>query len=233
MTLASTIAKRPTNFSAIHVNCSVQESHLQEFCTTILTICHTIIRLNLSAGVVRALTITIIVFYIKTICYRQVFQFLANNGALENTVVIIAADHGQAFREHGYIGHLDCNYIETVSVPMMFFIPKEVQKNFKMDVFKRNLAENHALVDIIPTLLTLLGIDNEPDIKSYSIKFAGRSLFENDSTNRDIIICNSHEISESNVGLSLVRLNMHYIFRTNITPPQKNSIILMLTHGTQ
>ena len=153
--------------------------------------------------------------------YRQVFQFLANNGALENTVVIIAADHGQAFREHGYIGHLDCNYIETVSVPMMFFIPKEVQKNFKMDVFKRNLAENHALVDIIPTLLTLLGIDNEPDIKSYSIKFAGRSLFENDSTNRDIIICNSHEISESNVGLSLVRQNMHYIFRTNITPPQE------------
>lgn len=153
--------------------------------------------------------------------FSAVFDFLSRQKALSNTIVVITSDHGQAFREHNYIGHLECNYIETISVPMILYIPRGLQTRFNINNLRSNLGINHSLIDMIPTFLTIFGIESRPELSEYTVNYHGKSLFSSPDSLRDIIICNSHEISESNVGLSLVRGNYHYLLRTNTSPVQE------------
>lgn len=44
-------------------------------------------------------------------------------GLKENTLIIITADHGDAFMEHGYVGHERTLYEEVVRVPLMVSLP--------------------------------------------------------------------------------------------------------------
>ncbi len=153
--------------------------------------------------------------------FGEVFKYLSQKNVLSNTIIVFTSDHGQAFREHNYIGHLECNYIETVSVPMMLYVPKELQPRFDIRQLRANLGVNRSLIDIIPTFLTIFGIENRSEISEFAANYHGKSLFTAADPSRDILICNSHEISESNVGLSLVRGNYHYLLRTNTSPVQE------------
>lgn len=153
--------------------------------------------------------------------FGQVFDFLASKNALENTIIVITSDHGQAFREHNYIGHLECNYIETISVPLIYYIPTNLQSHFDMDQLRRNLNTNRQLIDVMPSFITIFNLDGKDELTEFTKNYDGTSVFRPTNEDRDIIICNSHEISESNVGLSLIRGAYHYLFRTNITPIQE------------
>ena len=66
------------------------------------------------------------------------------------TIVIITADHGNEYYEHGNFGHGRFLFDESIRVPLIIYIPglKEALKSDK-------LAES---IDILPTLLDLLGI---------------------------------------------------------------------------
>lgn len=66
------------------------------------------------------------------------------------TIVIITADHGNEYYEHGNMGHGRYLYDESVRIPLIIYIPG-LKEPFKSDA----LVEN---IDILPTLLDLLGI---------------------------------------------------------------------------
>jgi hypothetical protein len=53
-------------------------------------------------------------------------ELLAANGLLERTVLIVAADHGEALGEHGFIGHAPQVYEEAVHVPLIARFPKGI-----------------------------------------------------------------------------------------------------------
>lgn len=80
----------------------------------------------------------------------------------ERTVLIITADHGEEFGEHGGGIHSRTCYGEVTHVPLLVRIPGEPATRVKQPV---------ALIDIVPTLLELLGGD-------YShIALDGQSLY--------------------------------------------------------
>lgn len=78
----------------------------------------------------------------------KVIASLRKRGLLRHTLLIVTADHGEEFREHGRLLH-DSLHREVLRVPMMFRLPG-----------RERLAPTSQpvqLADLVPTILELLG----------------------------------------------------------------------------
>ena len=81
---------------------------------------------------------------------------------LKKTLVVIAADHGEAFREHGGEGHAANLYQEVVAVPLLFMLPFRLGQELTVEPVVRN-------VDIWPTILDLTGLPPLPQADGVSL----------------------------------------------------------------
>lgn len=81
----------------------------------------------------------------------HIFGLLYERGLFENTLVVIASDHGEAFRERGFEGHARTVYPEETEVPFIISFPF----NLEPGLVVRKRTEN---IDIWPTVLDLLGL---------------------------------------------------------------------------
>jgi arylsulfatase A-like enzyme len=87
---------------------------------------------------------------------------LALRGRLEDTLVIITADHGEHFGEHGLYGHASSLYDQELHVPLLVLLPRAAQAG-------RSVADPVSLRDLPATVVDVLGLaDGSP--------FPGRSL---------------------------------------------------------
>jgi arylsulfatase A-like enzyme len=78
----------------------------------------------------------------------------------DKTAVIISADHGEAFGEHGMMQHAHELYEELVRVPLLVRVP---------GVEPRRISTPHTHLDLAPTILELMG-------QEALAGFAGESL---------------------------------------------------------
>jgi arylsulfatase A-like enzyme len=86
---------------------------------------------------------------------------LAARGLLDNTVVIITSDHGEAWGDHGLFSHRNSVYLEEVAVPLVVLAPGAPAG--------RAVSAPVTLRDLPATVVDLLGLsDRSP--------FPGRSL---------------------------------------------------------
>jgi arylsulfatase A-like enzyme len=72
-------------------------------------------------------------------------------GLAERTLVVLLSDHGEAFGEHGLIGHSFSSQQEVMRVPVVFRGPG-VPEGLRIDT-------PTSLVDVAPTILELLGLE--------------------------------------------------------------------------
>jgi arylsulfatase A-like enzyme/Tfp pilus assembly protein PilF len=91
----------------------------------------------------------------------RVIKDLRERGLLERTLVIITGDHGEAFGEHVEQGHGIFCYEEALKVPLIFYAPRLLGK-------VRKVAARVGLVDVMPTVLDVLGIDIPPVVQGRS-----------------------------------------------------------------
>ena len=68
----------------------------------------------------------------------------------ENTILIVLSDHGEAFNEHGRLGHQRSMYAELMRVPLLMSGPGLPQGLV--------VEEPVSLTGVLPTLLELLGL---------------------------------------------------------------------------
>ena len=90
------------------------------------------------------------------------FDVLERRGVLESTVLIVTADHGEQFGEHGDYGHGCSVYQPEIHVPLLIRFPREVPKG-------RVVREAVSLRDLPATVLDLAGLEG------HSV-FPGQSL---------------------------------------------------------
>jgi hypothetical protein len=109
----------------------------------------------------------------------RLFDYLSDSGLLDRTVVVITGDHGESFREHrdldsayfyypkGFhdVGHGHNVFHEIIEVPLMFAGAVRAEG-------KNNQV---SLVDVVPSLLDLIGV-------KHRFRFDGRSIFSNPSS---------------------------------------------------
>ena len=92
----------------------------------------------------------------------KVLESLREKGVLDKTIVVIAADHGESLGEHGESSHAFFIYDATVSVPLILKLPAS---NLKAKIIDAQV-EN---IDIMPTLLDLLGIAVPHEVQGRSL----------------------------------------------------------------
>ena len=92
----------------------------------------------------------------------ELFAKLSEKGLLDNTLVIITADHGELLGEHGIYGHGSSLYIETLRVPLLIRFPSRIPKGMR-------IQKPVSLRDLPATVLDFLGEENQT-------QFAGESL---------------------------------------------------------
>jgi arylsulfatase len=90
----------------------------------------------------------------------EFFSYLKTKGLYDNSLIIVVSDHGEAFMEHGSFGHGFNLNIEEVHVPL--FIKGLGQSGIVED------SVSH--VDILPTILDVLGIDKPSGLPGQSLR---------------------------------------------------------------
>ncbi|MCP4655843.1 MAG: sulfatase [bacterium] len=86
------------------------------------------------------------------VALERLFADLAARGALDETLVVITADHGEEFGEHGGLTHGRTLYEEVLRVPLIFWSSTGTLPAYRSDV-------RFHQVDLLPTVLEGLGID--------------------------------------------------------------------------
>jgi len=81
---------------------------------------------------------------------RSLIESLEAQGKLERTLIVVLSDHGEEFSEHGYYQHGGAVFEETLRVPLIFVGPGVAPD--------RRIATQVSLIDVLPTLLDLLGV---------------------------------------------------------------------------
>ncbi len=91
----------------------------------------------------------------------RLWKQLETFGLLNNTIVIIAADHGESIGEHQFLDHGHTLYQEQVHIPMIVLGPGELSGGKAID-------SPTEIVDIFPTILELLKIQLPENIQGMS-----------------------------------------------------------------
>jgi arylsulfatase A-like enzyme len=81
----------------------------------------------------------------------KVLAKLEQMGVRDRTLVVITSDHGDEFFEHGSKGHQRTLYDEVLLVPLVVRLPDGADAG-------RVVREEVSLVDVMPTVLELLGV---------------------------------------------------------------------------
>ncbi len=89
--------------------------------------------------------------------WRQVVE----TGLAETTAIAITSDHGEALCEHGFVGHNLQVYDESVHVPLIVRRPGGSRS--------RRHEALVSLLDVAPTIMGLLGLDDETGFEGRDI----------------------------------------------------------------
>jgi len=81
---------------------------------------------------------------------RTLLEWQSERSGLDNTIVVITADHGEEFAEHHGFGHARTLYEEVLRVPLIISRP---------DSAARVVDQRVSIVDLAPTILTAFGVD--------------------------------------------------------------------------
>ena len=95
-------------------------------------------------------------------CIGRVFDRLRTLGVYDNTLLIITADHGEGLGEHGEPTHAYFIYQSTLHVPLVIRAPgcgKGIQ-----------VEGNVSLVDIVPTVLDLVGLKSHSPLEGVDLR---------------------------------------------------------------
>lgn len=101
----------------------------------------------------------------------RLLEDLERRGNLEDTLIIITSDHGEEFGEHGSVIHWQLYFQPNLRIPLIVRPPGGVEGPLR-------ISEPAELIDILPTLLALVGAD-PLDVAQ------GRSLVPAMSASRD------------------------------------------------
>ena len=81
----------------------------------------------------------------------KLIAYLEKRGLAERTVIVVTADHGDEFFEHGKKGHHRTLYEEVLAVPLVVYVPGYRPA-------RGMIQAESSVIDVMPTVLGLTGI---------------------------------------------------------------------------
>jgi arylsulfatase A-like enzyme/thioredoxin-like negative regulator of GroEL len=92
----------------------------------------------------------------------KLFTYLRQKGLYENTMIVMMSDHGESLGAHGESMHGIFLYDETIHVPLIMKLPREL-------LARRRVSARVRLVDVAPTLLSMLSLPLPPTFQGESL----------------------------------------------------------------
>jgi arylsulfatase A-like enzyme len=123
-------------------------------------------------------------------------------------VIVLTADHGEEFGEHGGLEHGRTLYREMLAVPLVIRLPDGVARGSHVDAQARQ-------IDIAPTLLAALGLPVPPTMRGVSLwstTRAGGGALPDDARPADVIALTTaewkivHDLRRPGTGFELYAL---------------------------
>lgn len=109
--------------------------------------------------------------------FAKIVDNLKKLGILNETVIILTSDHGEEFWEHDGFAHGHTIYNELLHVPLIIgYIPHLPEKRIKSYV---------QLLDFFPTVLSLVGIKNDFELRGRDLTLA---TFSDKQINEEIFL---------------------------------------------
>jgi len=109
-------------------------------------------------------------------CIGQVVAALKEQDLYDSTLIVVTSDHGEMLGEHGELTHSYYIYQSAVRVPLIFKAPRHTRH--KEGVRRSGLV---GLVDIVPTVCVLLGIDPPAEVQGVDLSPTFSSAAEPDT----------------------------------------------------
>jgi arylsulfatase A-like enzyme/tetratricopeptide (TPR) repeat protein len=94
--------------------------------------------------------------------FRRFIDYLERKGLRENTLIVVLGDHGESLGEHGIEGHSAFVYETMTWVPLLMGCPGLLPSGETVEGQVR-------LIDVLPTILDILGIDAPPSVQGVTL----------------------------------------------------------------
>ena len=88
----------------------------------------------------------------------QVLDFLQQTGLYDSSLLVLTADHGEEFMEHGDLQHKSKLYDELLHVPLLVKLPEADKGSVRNELI--------SLIQLAPTILSVAGVENPFENKS-------------------------------------------------------------------
>jgi len=95
-------------------------------------------------------------------CLGAILAELRSSGEYQRTLIVVTADHGEGLYEHDEATHAYLAYDTTIHVPLIVRVPNEIGGD--------RISERTGTVDIVPTILDLVGIEAPSELHGRSLK---------------------------------------------------------------
>src|SRR4029077_6057011 len=92
----------------------------------------------------------------------KLLDYLRKHGLYDNTLIAVAADHGESLGDHGELTHSIFLYDSTIHVPLLLKFPGN-------RFARQRVNASASLVDLAPTLLEALGQKPPPAMQGHSL----------------------------------------------------------------
>jgi arylsulfatase A-like enzyme len=154
--------------------------------------------------------------YDATIAYqdeqvRLLLEELRRRGLLDNTLVIVTADHGEQFGEHNRLGHMNSLYRQLIEVPLIMRMPGRVPAGTVV-------STPVSLGDLPRTILALSGVGDTAGIPGISMNRFWNGV-PPDSNAAPEPVLSEFGIKKSGGPYSLITKGYHYIAWQGQTHP--------------
>jgi arylsulfatase A-like enzyme len=108
----------------------------------------------------------------------------------KRTVIVYTSDHGEAFREHGQMGHTFSVLDEEIHVPAWVDAPPGTITEEQRANLKKLRERPTFHVDLTATILDVMGFWEAPEITAYRKKMVGVSLLRGEQNRRPMPLTN-------------------------------------------
>lgn len=141
----------------------------------------------------------------------RLIKRLQEYGILDDTMIIITADHGEGFGEyerasnHGYLP-----YDEIIKVPMIVKFPKIPELENFINLRIKSIVQ---LIDITPTILSIVG-----NFGKY--KFQGRNLIPVIRTDKSLVDCSFSETQVFDYTSAFLSVRTKHYKYIKVIPPK-------------
>ncbi len=145
----------------------------------------------------------------------QLFSFLKKNNLYDNTLIVVTADHGELFNEHGISGHETVLYQGTVHVPLLIKFPQSVKTGRTNTLI--------TLSDVFSTIISLAGLP-EPDISSGIPMGSSRRAFASELLHHKYgehraLYCGDYKL------IHLPKQNTYELYNITANPQETNNLL--------